>query len=236
MNDEDSESPLMARLRKVGDLTLTGSKPQGLPLSKIKERVMAFMLANESMSGVIAFGDGVDKDDVPEGMRHYDPLEELRQDDNKLDEILMLVEHDINLREEALLQEAQEHQSSYNVLLFGVAAKLARDEPLSDSLREFVVQHLINPPNLSTQSKKKPKRSPHEDERKYFAIKFAAQHGLNPTRNDEAKHRQSACDVVAEAATELRQMGYSQFSTGYGFDSLKSIYTRENKARKTSCG
>ena len=236
MNDEDSESPLMARLRKVGDLTLTGSKPQGLPLSEIKERVMAFMLANESMSGVIAFGDGVDKDDVPEGMRHYDPVEELRKDDHKLDEILMLVEHDINLREEALLQEAQKHQSSYNVLLFGVAAKLARDEPLSDSLREFVVQHLINPPNFSNQSKKKSKRSPHDDERKYFAIKFAAQHGLNPTRNDEAKHRQSACDVVAEAALELRKMGYSKFDHGYGYGSLKKLYQHEKKARKTDRG
>ena len=154
MNDEDSESPLMARLRKVGDLTLTGSKPQGLPLSEIKERVIKFMLSNESMSAILAFGEGVDKDDAPEGVKHYDPAEELRKDESNLDEILMLVEHDINLREEALLEEAQEHQSSYNVLLFGVAAKLARDEPLSDALREFVVQHLINPPNFSNQSKK----------------------------------------------------------------------------------
>ena len=70
MNEEANESPLMARLRKVGDLTLTGSKPQGLPLSEIKERVMAFMFANENLSGVIAFGDGVDKDDVPDWTCH----------------------------------------------------------------------------------------------------------------------------------------------------------------------
>jgi hypothetical protein len=235
MNDEDSESPLMARLRKVGDLTLTGSKPQGLPLSKIQERVMAFMLANESMSGVIAFGDGVDKDDVPEGMRHYDPVEELRKDDNKLDEILMLVEHDINLREEALLQEAQEHQSSYNVLLFGVAAKLARDEPLSDALREFVVKHLINPPNFPPRRKGKPKRNPHVDERKYFAVRFAVQHGLKPTRNDESQHH-SACDLVADAAQELRNMGYSNFATGYGYDNLKKIFLSESKLHNEQRG
>ena len=236
MNDEASESPLMARLRKVGDLTLPGSKPQGLPLSEIKERVIAFMLSNEEMSGVIAFGDDVDKDDMPEGVKHYDPAEELRKDDSKLDEILMLVEHDMNLREAALLEEAQEHQSSYNVLLFGVAVKLARDEHLSDALREFVVQHLVNPPNFSTQSKKKPKRNPHVDERKYFAVEFATQHGLKPTRNNASQHHHSACDVVAEAALALWKMGYSNFATGYGFDNLKKIYENEKKARKTDRG
>ena len=235
MNDEDSESLLMARLRKVGDLTLTGSKPQGSPISEIKERVMAFMLANESMSGVIAFGDSIDKNDAPEGLKHYDPIQEFRKNDSKLDEILMLVEHDINLREEALLQEAEEHQSSYNVLLFGVAAKLARDEPLSDALREFVVQHLINPPNFPPRRKGKPKRNPHVDERKYFAVRFAVQHGLKPTRNDESQHR-SACDLVVEAAQELRKMGYSNFATGYGYDNLKKIFLSESKLRNEQRG
>lgn len=222
----------MARLRKVSDLTLTGSKPQGLSLSEIKERVMAFMLANESMSGVIAFGDSVDKDDAPEGVKHYDPVEELKKAPSKLDEILMLVEHDMNLREAALLEEAQEHQSSYNILLFGVAAKLARDEQLSDALRGFVVQHLVSPPNFPPQSKGKPKRNPHVDERKYFAVRFAVQHGLKPTRNDESQHH-SACDLVAEAALGLRKMGYSAFAVGYGYDNLKKIYQIESKLRKT---
>lgn len=232
MNDEASESPLMVRLRKVDDLTLTGPKSQGLPRSEIKERLIAFMLSNERLNGIIAFGEGVEKDNAPEGVKHFDPAEELRKDDSRLDEILMFVEHDMNLREAALLVEAQQHQASYNVLLFGAAAKIARDEQLSDALRELVVKHLVNPPNFPSQRKGKPKRNPQVDERKYFAVKFAMQHGLKPVRNDESQHRSSACDLVAEAALELRKMGYSAFATGYGYDNLKKIYQNESKLRK----
>lgn len=235
MDDEASESSLMARLRKVGDLTLTGSKPQGLPLSEIKERVMGFMLANERMSGVIAFGDSVDKDDAPEGAKHYDPVEELKKTPSKLDEILMLVDHDMTFREAALLEEAQQHLASYNVLLFGAAAKLARNENLSDALRELVVKHLISPPDFPKRPQGKPKRDPHVDERKYLAVQFAVRHGLHPTRNDESKNR-SACDLVAEAAQELRKMGHSEFATGYGYDNLKKIFTKENNARNAGRG
>lgn len=196
---------------------------------------MAFMLSNERLSGTIAFGEGADKDDAPDGVQHYDPVEELRRDDSKLNEILMLVEHDMNFREAALLEEAQEHQASYNVLLFGAAAKLARDEQLSDALRELVVEHLVNPPNFPTQRRGKQKRSPQVDERKYFAVKFALQHGLKPTRNDVSQHR-SACDLVAEAALDLWKMGHSAFATGYGYDNIKKIYNNESKLRKARCG
>lgn len=234
MNDEASESPLMTRLRKVDDLTLTGPKPQGLPRSEIKERLIAFMLTNERLSGTIAFGEGVDKGNAPDGVQHYDPVEELRRDDSKLDQILMLVEQDMNFREAALLEEAQQHQAS-NVLLFGAAAKIARDEQLSDALRELVVKHLVSPPNFPSQPKGKPKRNPHVDERKYFAVKFAMQHGLKPTRNDTSQHH-SACDLVAEAALELWKMGHSPFATRYGYDNLKKIYLNESKLRKHQRG
>lgn len=233
MNDEVSESPLMARLRKVDDLTLTGPKPQGLPRSEIKERVIAFMLSNEGMSGAIAFGAGADKDDAPDGVQHYDPVEEFRRDNSKLAEILMLVEHDMNLREATLLEEAQQHQASYNVLLFGAAAKLARDEHLSDALRELVVEHLVNPPNFRTKSKKK--SNPQVYERRYFAVEFAVQHGLKATRNDASQHH-SACDLVAEAALELQKLGHSTFAIGYGYENLRKIYQSDSKLRKASCG
>ena len=236
MSDEPHKSSLLARLQKAGDdLTLTEPKPQGLPRSEIKKRLLAFMLSNERLSGTMAFGEGADKDEAPEGVQHYDPIEEFRRDGSKLDEILMLVEHDMNFREVALLEEAQQHQSSYRVLLFGAAAKLARGETLSDALREMVVEHLVSPASFPTQRKGKPKRNPQVDEQKYFAVKFAMQHGLKPTRNDESQHR-SACDLVAEAALELWKIGYSTFATGYGYDNLKKIYHNQLKLRKTPCG
>ena len=236
MSVEAEESPLLARLHKVGnDLTLTERKQQGLPRSEIKERVSAFMLSNHGMSGVIAFGEGAHKENSSEGIQHFDPISELRKNPSNLDEILMLVDHDMYIREQELLHEAQEYQSSYNVLLFGAAAKLVRDEQLSDALRELVINHLINPPDFPTQSKGKPKRNPQVDEQKYFAVKFAMQHGLKPTRNDESEHH-SACDIVAEAALELWRKGYSNFASGYGYESLKKIYHTESKTRREHCG
>ena len=228
MSEEANESPLMARLRAVGDdLTMTGTKQQGLSRSEIKSRVSVFMLSNERMSGIIAFGEGADKDDTPEGVEHFDPIRELQKDPSNLDEILMLVDHDLNLREQELLDEAQHYPTSYNVLLFGAAAKLARDEQLSDALRELVITHLINPPARVPSSKGRPKRSAQVDERKYHAIKFAIQHGLNPSRNDEGNNF-SACDVVSEAAQDLYNMGHLKFSIGYSYENLKKIYFKRS--------
>lgn len=223
MSKKVNESPLMAKMRKdPSDLSLIGPKPQDLPYDELKERLKAFMLKNERMSMIMAFGEGADKDEVSEGVKHFDPCEEFKKDESRLEEIMMLVEHDMDHREKELLEEAQRHASSYNVLMFGAAIKIARGDQLSDDLKELIVTHLTNPPDRSALSKGRPKRDPLVDERKGHAIKFAMLHGLKRTRN-EGSLGGSACDLVAEAALELRKMGYPNFETGYGYETLRKI-------------
>lgn len=204
------------------DMSLIGPKPQNLRYSELKERLKAFMLQNERMSMIMAFGEGGDKDETLEGVKHFDPCEEFKKDESRLEEIMMLVEHDMDLREKELLEEAQLHTSSYNVLMFGAAVKIARGDQLSDALKELIVKHLTNPPDRPVLSKGRPKRDPLTDERKGRAIRFAMLHGLKRTRNEESLAG-SACDLVAEAALELRKMGYSNFETGYGYETLRRI-------------
>ncbi len=223
MSKKVSESPLLAKMRMDrSDLSLIGAKPQDLPYSELKERLKAFMLQNERMSMIMAFAEGADKDQASEGVKHFDPCEEFKKDESRLEEIMMLVEHDMDLRETELLEEAQLHAASYNVLLFGAAIKIVRGDQLSDDLKELIVRHLINPPDRSVLSKGRPKRDPLVDERKGHAIKFAMLHGLRRTRN-EVSSADSACDLVSEAALELSKMGHTGFEIGYGYETLKRI-------------
>ena len=81
----------MSRMRRARGLSLTAAQPQGLTFAEIKERVMEFMLANERISGVMAFGEGLDKDGATENIRHYDPVEEFNKENRNTDEIMTLV-------------------------------------------------------------------------------------------------------------------------------------------------
>jgi hypothetical protein len=94
MDKQEKESSVMSRRRRASDLSLNAAQPQGLTFAEIKERVMEFMLANERISGVMAFGEGLDKDGATENTRHYDPVEEFNKENSNTDEIMMLVEHD----------------------------------------------------------------------------------------------------------------------------------------------
>lgn len=223
MSKKVNESPLMAKMRKdPSDLSLIGPKPQDLPHDELKERLKAFMLKNERISMIMAFGEGADKDEASEGVKHFDPCEEFKKDESRLEEIMMLVEHDMDHKEKELLEEAKRHASSYNVLMFGAAIKIARGDQLSDDLKELIVTHLTNPPDRSALSKGRPKRDPLVDERKGHAIKFAMLHGLNQTRKNSGS-AYNACDLVSEAALELSKMGYTGFAIGYGYETLKRI-------------
>lgn len=236
MDKQEKESSLMSRMRRASGLSLTAAQPQGLTFAEIKERVMEFMLANERISGIMAYGEGLDKYGATENTRHYDPVEEFNKENSNTVEIMMLVKHDMNFREAELLQEAQKHKTSYNMLLFGAAIKLANKEPMSDALREFVINHLVG--QIPEFPKRKPGRPPSDplvDERKYFAVLFAVKHGLRPSRN-EIYTKPSACDVVEAAALELSKTGYTLFALGYGHDNLKKIYFRIRKERKAGGG
>jgi hypothetical protein len=236
MDKQEKKSSVMSRMRRASDLSLSAAQPQGLTFTEIKERVMAFMLANERIGGVTAFGQGLDKDDSKEGTRHYDPVEEFNKENSNTDQIMMLVEHDMTLREAELLQEAQKHETSYNMLLFGAAIKLANNEPMSEALRELIVNHLVGQiPKFPKQKAGRRPSDPLVDERKYFAVLFAVKHGLRPSRN-EIYTQPSACDVVEAAALELSKTGYSLFASGYGYDNLKKIYFRIRKERKAAGG
>lgn len=204
-------------------------KPKGLHWQEITKRLMAFMLREERMGMAMAFSEGEDKDEGPEGIRHFDPILELQNDEGRLDEIESFVNFDLRHREQALLDEANRHQSSYNMILFGAAIKLARREEMSDELREFIVEHLLNPKKPSPSSKGRPKRDPLADERKLRAITLAKMYGLDATRSNESSSI-SACDLVSEAAQKLVRQGHKNFAIGYGYENLRKIWNKnQNK-------
>lgn len=210
-------------LENTERFSIVGEKPQGLPRSDIKARVAAFMVQNEKSSMAYAFGASGEKHDSADGTRYFDPIAEFDKAPDRLAEIAIFVNHDMLHREHELIAESSEYRCSYNVLLFGVAAKIANREELSDELVDFLVNHLISPQSPQKASPGRPKGDPQSDIRKFQAVKFASLHGLSPSRND-ASETTSACDLVSEAAQQLAQEGKQQFARGYGYDNLKKIY------------
>ena len=229
MSNETNASDLIQKMQKTRELySLLGEKSQGLKHSEIIERVKGFLIEQEKLRNSIAFGEGVAVGNTGKNIAQFDPIESYKKNPSAIDNIIVLVNHDMDNREEELIFEAKNFIGSYNTLLFGIAIKLAHDQKLSDTLKEFLVNHLISPPDDQKKSSGRPKKTTLDEEFRYHAIEFARLHGLKATRNDESTSF-SACDAVSEAATALSQSRVPGFNQGFGFEVLKKIWAKHSK-------
>jgi len=230
MTNHKKSSSLKQRLLEIRNrYSILGDKPQDLSFPEIQARVQDFLIDQEDQKNAFAFGEGIAVGNASEKDAQFDPVKEFEANPNKLDELIMYVEFDMEIREDDLLKEAVSFESSYNTLLFGAAMKLARKEDISDDLREFLVNHLISPLKKWKKREGRPKITKLDEKFRYFAIEFARKHGLSATRHDEKRDRDSACDVVSAAALALYHSGMTEFGTGYGFDNLKKIWMKYSK-------
>ena len=203
-------------------------KPQGLQRSEIIERVKGFLIEQEKLRNSIAFGEGVAVGNTGKNIAQFDPIESYKKNPSAIDNIMMLVNYDMDNREEELIVEAENFKGSYNTLLFGIAIKVAHDENLSPTLKGFLFDHLISPPDDKKKKSGRPKKTTLDEEFCFHAIEFARLHGLKVTRNDESTSF-SACDAVSEAATLLSQSRVPGFNQGFGFEVLKKIWAKHSK-------
>jgi hypothetical protein len=232
MDKETSANSLMERLKRNQErFSLLGPKPQDLTRSEMVSRVEDFLLLQEELAWHFSFGDAEEKDEAPKGTVHFDPVEIYNSNPEHLEKLVHCVEFDMNGREEQLLDEAKRHRSSYNTLLFGAAIKLHKKETLSDGLRDLVVDHLISKP-ASTKQKEKggQRKDPIRNDCKYEAIQFVCLHGFKATRFKDSA-RNSACDIIEDAALSLWKKGHTQFGSGYRYDNLQAIYSKKSKTR-----
>jgi hypothetical protein len=229
MTNHKKSSSLKQRMLEIRDrYSILGDKPQDLSFPEIQARVQDFLINQEDLKNSYAFGEGIAVGNASEKDAQFDPVKEFEADPNKLDELIMYVEFDMEIREHELLKEAGSFESSYNTLLFGAAMKLARKEDISDDLREFLVNHLISPLKKWKKREGRPKITKLDEKFRYFAIEFARKHGLSSARN-HLSPRRSACDVVSAAALALRKSGRAEFTKGYGYENLKKIWNDYSK-------
>lgn len=205
---------------------IAGPKPQGLPYREIVDRVAGFLLSQDGYRVAHSFGAGVLANDVDEGDRAFDPIWLYQSYPDQADTIAMYVEAELQDATKALLQESSSNLAAYNTLLFGIALRLARAEPLSEEFVEFLVNHLLQPQlPSSTKVRGRPKKFNDDDLLKKHAIKFATQHGLKITRNNQVSAKITAFDAVSDAALKLYQERKdARFATGYSYENLKKIW------------
>ena len=229
MSNETNASDLIQKMQKTRELySLLGEKSQGLKHSEIIERVKGFLIEQEKLRDSFAFGEGVDVSNMGKNVAQFDPIESYKKNPSAINNTIMLVNDDMDNREEELINEAENFKGSYNTLLFGIAIKVAHDENLSPTLKGFLFDHLISPPDDQKKNLGRPKKTILDDEFRYHAIEFARLHGLKATRNDESTSF-SACDAVSEAATALSQSRVPGFNQGFGFEVLKKIWAKHSK-------
>ena len=229
MSNETNTSDLIQEIQKNRELYASfGEKPQGLKHSEIIERVKVFLIEQEKLHDSFAFGEGVAVGNMGKNIAQFDPIESYKKNPSAIDNIMVLVNHDMDNREEELIVEAKNFKGSYNTLLFGIAIKVAHDENLSPTLKGFLFDHLISPPDDKKKKSGRPKKTTLDEEFCFHAIEFARLHGLKVTRNDESTSF-SACDAVSEAATLLSQSRVPGFNQGFGFEVLKKIWAKHSK-------
>lgn len=223
----EDPSAILSHLRLHQERSLpSGDKQQGLSFEEIVSRTADFLLEQRSYFVTMAFSNevGADLEDVDD--LRFDPVALYARDKDRLPLIQAHVENDVELNEANLFERKGESIYAYNTLVFGAAIKLARDEPLSHEWREFLVEHLIDPrPPTQRRRRGRPKMSTEEKLLRVYAVKFAAAHGLSPTRNEETAEEVSACDAVAKAAQRLHAAhGIEDFALGYSYESLRKLW------------
>ena len=216
MTDITKASSLKLRLEEQGRYSIVGEKPQGLTNGEIQTEVEVFLISQQAVRHSFAYG---------EGGEQFDPVKIFDSDPKQLENLEIWVGLEMAERESELLEEASSQQHSYNLLLFGVAMKVANDEKLSSPLQLFLLNHLICPPKPMKKSQGGVSKMDLEYKFRCFAILFATQHGVKATRSDVSDPH-SACDIVSHAAMALHKAGHEGFSTGYGYENLKKLWTK----------
>lgn len=204
---DPKQNPLMKKMHYISErYTMSHPKPQNVPFDEIVTLVADFMKSAEEQRIAFSFGNEVGEHLEDKNDARFDPIALYDACPDQLDNIIMFVDHDMEFNEQELLSRQDKSLYAYNTLVFGAAIRLERKEALSKGLRAFLVDHLIasNPPKeAGTGKRERPKNKNDKKLFRYFAIKFAELHGMKPTRNDETKSRQSACDAVKKAADML---------------------------------
>jgi hypothetical protein len=106
-----------------------------------------------------------------------------------------------------LLKEVETSTAAFNALIAWSAAQLlvTRSIPNRD-VERFLISYLVGvkkvPTKLGRRNKKAAKNYQHAVLR--LAVAELEREGFKPTRNDDTNHKNSACDIVAEAMAALR--------------------------------
>ena len=108
MSNETNASDLIQEIQKNRELYSSfGEKPQGLKHSEIIERVKGFLIEQEKLRNSIAFGEGVAVGNTGKNIAQFDPIESYKKNPSAIDNILVLVNYDMDNREEELIVEAK---------------------------------------------------------------------------------------------------------------------------------
>lgn len=121
-----------------------------------------------------------------------------------------------------LLPEAQGSKQHYDAALVLASYMLSTTGQVSHAgLRAFLTTHLQNPDKRPTRTRGRPSHKAHAQ--RYALVRLAVAmlegKGFRDTRGKESLHRNSACDIVAEAMGKL-----SKTSGGWGGESSPSSY------------
>ncbi len=106
-----------------------------------------------------------------------------------------------------LLSEASESAYAFDAVLAWASAHLVNSRSIPDKdVCSFVVTYLLGKKVKPTKCGRPSKTAGHQQ--RYALLRYAVAQlellGFKPTRNDESKHRDSGCDIVAEVMAELR--------------------------------
>jgi len=123
-----------------------------------------------------------------------------------------------------LVDLSNEHADNFSELVLGLAHELEAGQEIPEVARLWLAKFLraeIKPPP----QKRGPKNNPGLEILIYFSVEAGVKNGLTATRNDEAKHKRSACDAVACALGKM-QLPYSSF------EAVKNIWEDGRRLRQ----
>ena len=156
-----------------------------LSYAEIVERVKVFIQNLEELNITFAFGT-LDFDDPELATEDiYDPFAFLEAEPDKRDLIEQMVSHDLEHHLSILLSRQESCAHSYNILVFGCAMYVEKSLSIPEELRQFLVDHLLNPSKYQKKGKRgQPPKTQTETRLIGSAVSFAIRHGLYATRNN----------------------------------------------------
>jgi len=206
-NDHEDKkvlTDLIARLKRNSIASLKSEKPEDFEaIVRLTER---FLVSQSKAWMANSFGNMTGPELEDSNDQFFDPLEEYRKEPDNLEEICLYLQHDMNEREHELIELSHGNKSTYNMVVFGAAIKLAQGENISSELREFLINHLIGEQPKFKRGKGRPKASSDSKRFALYAIEFARSFGLSATRYGDERS-DTACDAVEKAANNLIASG-----------------------------